>query len=177
MRWLALTLILGCHGGGLGKPCGADRDCPAPEKCVAGACAAKGFCIGSAACSDDSVCDPGSHCANGCCEPGESGSCLRDADCSAHPQTPVCDTSSGTCVACVVSRDCGVGAVCQNNTCVELQVFSVVSLAPSSLHTWTLRPSQRRAPGSQGPLVSLELVFLLLLQAARIITAKPALTA
>jgi Cys-rich repeat protein len=76
--------------------------------------------VGSPSCTDDSVCGAGSHCANFCCTPGKSGSCAKDADCSALPQTPVCDTGSGSCVACLNPRDCGAGKICQNKTCVAL---------------------------------------------------------
>ncbi|HUJ26374.1 MAG TPA: hypothetical protein VLW85_10165 [Myxococcales bacterium] len=122
MRRLALlaALTFAC-GAGLGeRPCSADRDCPSPQTCVAGRCASAGFCIGSPACNSDAACGAGQHCANGCCQPGESGTCARDADCSSHPSTPVCDTSRGACVACLTARDCGRGFVCDSQTCVAL---------------------------------------------------------
>jgi hypothetical protein len=117
---LCLALCLAC-GHSLGeRPCADDSDCPSPQKCVAGRCASSGFCVGSAACHDDAACAAGQHCANGCCAPGEAGSCARDADCSSHPKTPVCDTGKGACVACLSSRDCGPGKLCQDQACVAL---------------------------------------------------------
>lgn len=122
MRRLALlaALTLAC-GHGLGDvACSADRDCPSPQSCVAGHCASVGFCVGSAACNNDAACGAGQHCANGCCQPGDSGACARDADCSSHPKTPVCDTAKGACVACLTARDCGRGFACENEQCVAL---------------------------------------------------------
>ena len=119
-RLLLIALVLGCSHGLGERPCGDNSDCPSPQKCVAGRCANSGFCIGSAACSEDGVCGAGQHCANGCCVPGESGSCARDADCSAHPATPVCDLSKGACVACLLARDCGPGKLCTGEVCVAL---------------------------------------------------------
>ena len=114
-------LVLCACSHGLGdRPCSGDSDCPSPQTCIAGRCASAGFCVGSPACNDDSACGSGQHCANGCCQPGESGSCSRDADCSSLRKTPVCDAGKGLCVACLTSRDCGRGAACQNETCVAL---------------------------------------------------------
>src|SRR5205085_4858805 len=116
----ALAAALACSGSHGARTCAADKDCPAPETCAGGRCVDTGFCVGSASCSDDSTCAAGSHCDNGCCAPGTSGSCRRDADCSAHPSTPVCDTGAGSCVGCLVARDCGAGKICENETCKAL---------------------------------------------------------
>ena len=122
MRRLAFAALLFACSTGLGeRPCSADRDCPSSQSCVAGRCASAGFCVGSAACNSDAACGSGQHCANGCCQPGESGSCSRDADCSANAATPVCNTVAGACVACLTSRDCGRGFLCQDEKCVALQ--------------------------------------------------------
>ncbi|MCA1827919.1 MAG: hypothetical protein LC689_13410 [Myxococcales bacterium] len=120
-RLLVIAILAAACGHGLGeRPCSDDSECPSPQKCVAGRCAGSGFCIGSAACSEDAACGGGQHCANGCCVPGESGSCSRDADCSAHPKTPVCDVAKGACVACLLARDCGPGKTCTGEVCVAL---------------------------------------------------------
>ena len=119
MRALALSLCLAFACGG-SKPCSENRDCPAPQTCVSGRCASAGFCIGSAACADDLACGASQHCANGCCVPGTSGSCLRDADCSAHPDAPVCDVDHAVCVECLVARDCGAGRLCKSQKCEAL---------------------------------------------------------
>src|SRR5207244_3455342 len=37
-----------------------------------------------------------------------------------HPQTPVCDLSASTCVACLTARDCGPGKTCDNKVCKAL---------------------------------------------------------
>ncbi len=117
---LLLSLCLACSKGFGDRPCATDGDCPSPQKCTSGLCASSGFCIGSPACNLDANCAPGQHCANGCCVPGESGTCARDADCSSHPATPVCDAARGLCVACLVSRDCGPGKLCTNDVCEAL---------------------------------------------------------
>src|ERR1041384_5713435 len=122
MRRLAFLALLFACGHGLGdRPCSADRDCPSSQTCVAGRCASTGFCVGSATCNSDAACGSGQHCANGCCQPGESGSCNRDADCSSTPATPVCDTSKNACVECLLARDCGRGFTCTAEKCVALQ--------------------------------------------------------
>ena len=122
MRRLALIVALcfACAKGAGDQPCAQTSDCPSPEQCVAGRCAGSGLCVGSPSCNDDRTCGAGQHCKNGCCAPGEAGSCARDADCSSHPETPVCDLARSACVACVVARDCGPGKLCQNDACVAL---------------------------------------------------------
>ena len=117
---LILALCLACSKGAGEQPCAQTSDCPSPETCAAGRCAGSGLCVGSAACNGDAACASGQHCANGCCAPGEAGSCARDADCSTHPATPVCDVAHGTCIACLVARDCGPGKLCKDGTCLAL---------------------------------------------------------
>ena len=118
---LFVVLALAACGGSRNQICGSSADCPAPLTCQAGQCVSSGFCVGSSSCAQDSQCGSGLHCANGCCVPGTSGSCARDADCSAHPTTPVCDTAHETCVACLSASDCGAGKLCQNQACVALK--------------------------------------------------------
>ena len=117
---LIAALCLACSKGAGDQPCAQTSDCPSPQQCVAGHCAGSGLCVGSASCTDDAACGASQHCANGCCAPGQSGSCARDADCSSHPAAPVCDLVRGACVACLVARDCGPGKLCQNEACVAL---------------------------------------------------------
>ena len=117
-----LCLALACSPSGRGAECASTRDCPSPLTCsAAGRCVSSGFCVGSASCDADAQCQSGLHCANGCCTPGTAGSCAKDADCSAHPSTPVCDLAQGACVACVTAADCGPGNLCQANACVAQQ--------------------------------------------------------
>lgn len=118
----ALSASLSCGPGNRGAACATSSDCPAPQTCVTGHCVASGFCIGSPSCNDDSMCAAGQHCANGCCQPGAPGTCGKDADCSSHPTTPICDVApaSGICVGCLFPSDCGPGQLCQDKACVAL---------------------------------------------------------
>lgn len=51
--------------------------------------------------------------------PDLSNPCKSNPDCASHPSTPVCDTASGACVACLTSTDCTTAAapVCTNKMC------------------------------------------------------------
>src|ERR1700694_1660285 len=116
----ALPAALSCGPGNRGAACTTSSDCPSPQSCIAGHCVTSGFCIGSPSCNDDSMCTAGQHCANGCCQPGAPGTCSKDADCSSHPSTPICDTTPGVCVGCLFPSDCGPGQLCKDKACVVL---------------------------------------------------------
>lgn len=42
--------------------------------------------------------------------------CTSNSDCSGN--TPICNTTTGTCVQCLENNDCPAGQICQNNECV-----------------------------------------------------------
>ena len=59
----------------------------------------------------------GSNGGNGGGNGGNTG-CTTSADCSGTPATPVCRTSDGVCVACMLDGDCETDETCLSNTCV-----------------------------------------------------------
>ena len=115
----AVVVLSACGGGTRAAGCTIDSDCPSPETCTAHQCVNSGCGVGSSTCAADTDCGLGQHCANGCCAVGITGSCTKNADCSAHPVTPFCDTTKGTCVQCVIASDCGLGKVCQSGVCAN----------------------------------------------------------
>ncbi|MBS2021344.1 MAG: hypothetical protein JST92_02970 [Deltaproteobacteria bacterium] len=114
---LSALFTTACGRGSL-TACTRDRDCPSPQTCQASVCVNSGCGVGASTCIDDSACGSGQRCASGCCVAGTPGTCARDSDCQGRTGTPVCDTSTSSCVPCLVASDCGPGRVCTNKTCV-----------------------------------------------------------
>ena len=91
------TCTTSCYGGSL--------------KCISGKCVQ---------CSTNSDCSTGT-CTNGVCttqNPPPPSGCTTNSDCSGS--TPYCNTSNGTCVACLQNGNCPPNApLCVNNTCTN----------------------------------------------------------
>jgi hypothetical protein len=80
--------------------CLKDGDCPAGAVCSAKACVPG--CTSAHPCGDAGVCDPSTNLCKGC---------VSDGDCNGP--TPRCDTTAGTCVACLPMNDnCSLGSYC-----------------------------------------------------------------
>jgi hypothetical protein len=53
----------------------------------------------------------GSHCVK------PAAVCTNSLDCTADPKLPICDSSTGKCVACVAAKDCPTSNDCVDHVC------------------------------------------------------------
>ncbi len=109
---------LGCtHTAGAGA-CEDGNPCTVGDSCAASVCAAgvANTCDDGNECTAD-ACDPKIGCTHALqagCTPVSLPPCATITDCNGGT---VCDLTSHTCVACTKDADCGVGGICQAQTC------------------------------------------------------------
>lgn len=98
-----------CIDGACEPGCRFDLDCPEGQHCLPESLP-YGFC---AECAQDDHCWTG-HCLAGQCRIG----CMRQEDCAALHDAPVCDPVNGVCVGCIDRNDCAPGHLCLRSNCV-----------------------------------------------------------
>ncbi len=120
------------------NPCKSNADCSLDSLGNRACDTASGGCVACTAntdCTKDrtkALCNPATfQCVacvsdSDCTNPGETcsretntcvtGGCTSDANCSGDQH---CDTTTSTCVQCLVSSDCDFGGKCAGNVCVE----------------------------------------------------------
>lgn len=102
--------------------CLSASDCAAGQTCDLTSDTCQGVSCDAATCG--SMCSAnGQMCDTTTCTcTGTATGCTSNANCSAHSQTPVCDTipndpDLGKCVQCVQDSDCPAGEACTSYTC------------------------------------------------------------
>ena len=120
---------LPCGGCQPDEACGADNNCVTAQgaTCVDHTCPAAYPCNAGGICARPCVvngdCDTGFRCNSAL---KSCTQCVFNADCSGRKDTPVCDTDpsaadaasgKGSCVACNIDHDCGIGHYCDAHVC------------------------------------------------------------
>lgn len=106
-----------CGGGGLCVACGADAQCASGSAATPLCEVASGKCV---ACLQSSQCGEAAPiCVEGACVACNAIGVVATACNARSAAKPVCESSTGKCVECVGSGDCGAASkpICSQNTC------------------------------------------------------------